>query len=156
MDRGPRGPHITCATNRKQRVDMQRHVETGQFAQDAHSILLEVLMKSVLTMECAPYDQVRKNSCGRVVEVHEAGGPVLFRRGVPRPPPRGETTLKPPRATRTMPAPPRCGNNAPAGGAAGAQAAPARAAPPRLDIAGAYFLYAGRLLDTSPHSHEAV
>ena len=30
MDRGPSGPHITCATNRKQRVDMQRHVETGQ------------------------------------------------------------------------------------------------------------------------------
>ena len=32
-----------------------KHVETGQFAHDAHSIPLEVLMKSVLTMECAPY-----------------------------------------------------------------------------------------------------
>ena len=54
MDRGPIGPHITCATIRKQRVDMQRHVETGQLVQDAHPTLLEVLMKSVLTVECAP------------------------------------------------------------------------------------------------------
>ena len=86
---------------------MQRHVETGQFAQDAHSILLEVLMKSVLTEECAPYDQISKNSCLRVVEVHEGDADclVLVRRGVPRPPPRGETTLKPPRNQRAMPAP---------------------------------------------------
>ena len=56
---------------------MQRHVETGQFVQDAHSTLLEVLMKSVLTMECAPYDQVSKNSCGRVVEVHDGDADCL-------------------------------------------------------------------------------
>ena len=29
---------------------MQRHVETGQLVQDAHPTLLEVLMKSVLTV----------------------------------------------------------------------------------------------------------
>ena len=45
------------------------------------------------------HDQVSKNSCGRVVEVPDgdADGLVLVWRGVPRPPPRGETTLKPPR-----------------------------------------------------------
>ena len=76
-----------------------KHVETGQFAHDAHSTPLEVLMKSVLTMECAPYDQVIKNSCGRVVVVPGGDGDclVLVWRGVPRPPPRGEATLKPPR-----------------------------------------------------------
>ena len=31
-----------------------KHVETGQLVQDAHPTRLEVLMKSVLTMECAP------------------------------------------------------------------------------------------------------
>ena len=39
MDRGPPGPHITCATFRTQRVDMHcMGRETGQVVQDAQSM----------------------------------------------------------------------------------------------------------------------
>jgi len=104
MDRGPSGPRSTCATNRKQRVDMQRHVETGQFVQDAQSMPFGGSSEDDYTNSdthdglLTIHDQVRKNSCGRVVDVHDGDCDclVLVWRVVPRSPPRGETTLNPP------------------------------------------------------------
>ena len=77
-----------------------KHVETGQFTPPrTPSEEATDSQNQSLSMGAQGHDQVIKNSCGRVVEVHEGDADclVLVRRGVPRPPPRGETTLKPPR-----------------------------------------------------------
>ena len=82
-----------------------KHVETGQFAHDTHSMLLEVLMKSVLTMECAPCDQVSKN--GSTPQTVEPG--TWWRGGRPFPPPgRAEAQTQTSQASRGSDPKPNC------------------------------------------------
>ena len=76
MDRGPRGPHESCATFRTQRVDMQSMWRQGSLRRTRTPRCWSI-SEVILTMECAPYDQVSKNSCGRVVEVHDGDADCL-------------------------------------------------------------------------------
>ena len=106
MDRGPRGPHESCATFRTQRVDMQRHVETGQLVQDAHS---RKSSSRFLTMECAPCTvKVNKQKLNQTHKRHKTYGvtPLIAEVGtgqlgrVPPPFGRDEAQTRTPQASR--------------------------------------------------------
>ena len=106
MDRGPRGPHESCATFRTQRGDMQRHVETGQLVQDAHS---RKSSSRFLTMECAPCTvKVNKQKLNQTHKRHKTYGvtPLIAEVGtwqlgrVPPPFGRAEAQTRTPQASR--------------------------------------------------------
>ena len=57
MDRGPRGPHESCATFRKQRVDMQSMWRQGSLRM-TRTPLYWRSAEEFLSVECAPCDNL--------------------------------------------------------------------------------------------------